>query len=65
MSIKLDLEVTEVNTILRSLGKHPFDEIAVLIAKIKQQGESQLAEQESATGDQKEGGESVTATAEG
>lgn len=65
MSIKLDLEVTEVNHILRSLGKHPFDEIAALIAKIKQQGEAQLAEQEAATEDQKEGGESVTATAEG
>ena len=48
MAIKLDLEVQEVNTILRSLGKHPFDEIAALISKIKQQGEAQLAEQEKA-----------------
>lgn len=48
MAIKLDLEVQEVNTILRSLGKHPFDEIAALITKIKQQGEAQLAEQEKA-----------------
>lgn len=48
MAIKLDLEVQEVNLILRSLGKHPFDEIANLIGKIKQQGEAQLAEQEKA-----------------
>lgn len=48
MAIKLELEVNEVNLILRSLGKHPFDEIAALIGKIKQQGEAQLAEQEKA-----------------
>ena len=48
MAIKLELEVQEVNLILRSLGKHPFDEIAALIGKIKQQGEAQLAEQEKA-----------------
>ena len=39
--IKLELTVDEVNTILRSLGKHPFDEIAQLIVKIKQQGDPQ------------------------
>ena len=48
MTIKLELEVQEVNLVLRSLGKHPFDEIAALIGKIKQQGEAQLAEQEKA-----------------
>lgn len=42
-SINLELTVAEVNTILRSLGKHPFDEIAALISKIKGQGEAQLA----------------------
>lgn len=42
--IKLDLTIEEVNVILRSLGKHPFDEIANLIVKIKQQGEPQVAE---------------------
>ena len=45
MSIKLELEINEVNVILRSLGKHPFDEIANLIVKIKQQGEPQAIEQ--------------------
>jgi hypothetical protein len=39
--IKLELTVDEVNVILRSLGKHPFDEIAQLIVKIKQQGDPQ------------------------
>lgn len=46
--IKLELNVNEVNAILRSLGKHPFDEIAALIGKIKQQGDAQLAAQEQA-----------------
>ena len=45
MAIKLELEIAEVNVILRTLGKHPFDEIAGLIDKIKQQGEPQAVEQ--------------------
>lgn len=47
--IHLELDVNEVNTILRLLGKHPFDEVVNLIIKIKQQGDSQaeaLAQQE-------------------
>lgn len=44
MNIKLELTVDEVNAILRSLGKHPFEEIALLINKIKTQGEPQVAE---------------------
>jgi|DEB0MinimDraft_3_1074331.scaffolds.fasta_scaffold88033_2 hypothetical protein len=62
MAIKLELEVQEVNTILRSLGKHPFDEIAALIAKVKKQGEEQLAEQqkvEEPAPTESEGGESA------
>lgn len=47
--INLELTVAEVNVILRSLGKHPFEEIAALIQRIKSQGESQLAEMQ-ATG---------------
>ena len=39
--IKLELEINEVNTILRTLGKHPFDEVVALIGKIKQQGDPQ------------------------
>jgi hypothetical protein len=42
-TINLELTVSEVNTILASLGKHPFVEIANLIGKIKQQGDAQVA----------------------
>lgn len=42
--IKLELTIDEVNTILRTLGKHPFDEVVLLINKIKAQGEPQVAE---------------------
>ena len=48
MALKLELEVDEVNLVLRSWGKHPFDEIANLINKIKEQGEKQLLEQAAA-----------------
>lgn len=39
--IKLELSVEEINTILRVLGKHPFEEVIELISKIKQQGDPQ------------------------
>lgn len=42
MQIKLELTVEEVNTILRVLGKHPFDEVVSLIGKIKGQGDAQI-----------------------
>lgn len=42
--IKLELTIDEVNTILRTLGKHPFEEVVALIGKIKAQGEPQVAE---------------------
>lgn len=42
--LNLELTVTEVNVILRTLGKHPFDEVAALVSKIKGQGEAQIAE---------------------
>ena len=42
--ITLTLDVNRINVILRSLGKHPFDEIAELINLIKQQGEKQIVE---------------------
>ena len=41
--IKFELTVEEANTILRVLGKHPFEEVVSLINKIKQQGEPQVA----------------------
>lgn len=39
--IKLELTIDEVNNILRSLGKHPFEEISALILKIQEQGNPQ------------------------
>jgi len=41
--IKIELTIDEANTILRVLGKHPFEEVVALINKIKQQGEPQVA----------------------
>lgn len=41
--IKLELSIDEANTILRVLGKHPFEEVVSLINKIKAQGEPQVA----------------------
>jgi hypothetical protein len=52
--LNLELTVAEVNVILRSLGKHPFEEIATLIQKIKQQGEVQLAEMQQGQTEQPE-----------
>jgi hypothetical protein len=62
MAIKLDLEIAEVNVILRTLGKHPFDEIAGLIEKIKQQGEPQAAEQAKAAEEAAKAAEPVAET---
>lgn len=40
--IKLELTIEECNTILRVLGKHPFEEVVAMISKIKAQGEPQV-----------------------
>ena len=40
--ITLELTVDEVNVILRTLGKHPFEEVVALINNIKQQGDPQV-----------------------
>lgn len=41
-TVKLELTVDEVNTILASLGKHPFEAIFQLVGKIQSQGNAQL-----------------------
>jgi hypothetical protein len=46
MKIKFELSISEINTILKYLGKGSFDEVAALIAKIKSEGDKQIAEQE-------------------
>ena len=40
--IKLTLTLNEVNVILASLGKQPYETVFTLFEKIKQQGEAQL-----------------------
>lgn len=54
LELNLSLSIAEINVILRSLGKHPFEEIAALIQKIKQQGEVQLAEMQQRQAEQPE-----------
>ena len=46
--IKLELTIEEVNVILRTLAKHPFEEVAQLVGKIRMQGEPQVAEMQAA-----------------
>ena len=41
--ITIELTLNEINMILASLGKHPFDEISQLIGKIRSQGEEQIS----------------------
>lgn len=45
--IKLELDLNEVNVILASLGKHPFENIYQLVNKIQAQGNSQLPQNNS------------------
>lgn len=42
--IKLELTIDEVNMVLRTLGKHPFEEVVALVGKIKSQGDPQVDE---------------------
>jgi len=42
--IKLELTIDEVNMVLRTLGKHPFEEVVALVGKIKTQGDPQVDE---------------------
>ena len=42
LTIKLELTIDEVNAILASLGKHPFEAIFQLVNKIQQQGAGQV-----------------------
>ena len=47
--ITVELTLSEINMILASLGKHPFDEVVALVGKIRSQGEAKIKElQESA-----------------
>ena len=48
MAYKLELELQEVNMVLASLGKHPFEEVFVLVENIKAQVVPQVQEAEAA-----------------
>jgi hypothetical protein len=48
LTIKLELNLDEVNAILASLGKHPFEAIFQLVNKIQQQGAEQVQAAEAA-----------------
>ena len=43
MTIHLTLEIGEVNTILASLAKQPYESVADVIGKVRDQGISQVA----------------------
>jgi hypothetical protein len=45
MTINLELDVNEVNTILQVLAKAPYDVAAPLIEKIRTQGQPQVTEE--------------------
>ena len=42
--ITVELTLNEINMILASLGKHPFDEVVALVSKIREQGEARIKE---------------------
>lgn len=41
--LNLELTVAEVNVILATLSKHPFEQVVALINKIQNQGNPQIA----------------------
>ena len=41
-NITLELNINEINMILATLGKHPFDEVVVLVGKIRSQATAQI-----------------------
>ena len=45
--LKLDLTLDEVNLILKALGNLPFSEVYQLVAKINDQANNQLTDQNS------------------
>lgn len=47
MELNFKFSVEEVNAILQALGARPYAEVQVLIAKIKGDGEAQIATQAS------------------
>lgn len=46
MSIKLELEIPEVNTVLGALGQLPFAQVTDLVTKIREQAIPQVQEEQ-------------------
>lgn len=46
--MKIELSVDELNTVLASLAKQPYEFVFKLIANIQQQAQAQLSEQNTA-----------------
>jgi hypothetical protein len=46
--LKFELTLDEANLVLAALGKAPFDQVAALIGKMREQAQPQLAELEQA-----------------
>lgn len=42
LSLKLELTISEVNTVLGALAQRPYAEVAGLFAKVQQQAQGQL-----------------------
>jgi len=61
--LNFTLTVDEVNMVLRVLGKHPFEDVVLLINKIKQQGEPQVAAMQEADAKKAESQEVTEAVA--
>lgn len=43
-NVTLTMTVLEANTVLRALGRLPYEEVVTVVQKVKEQGESQIAE---------------------
>ena len=43
MGINLDLDINEVTVILAALAKQPYEAVAVVISKVREQGIPQVA----------------------
>lgn len=46
--LKFELSIEEANLILAALGKAPFEQVASLISKLREQAQPQLAAQQTA-----------------
>lgn len=46
--LKFELTINEANLVLGSLGKMPYESVAELIGKLREQAQPQLAEAEAA-----------------